>query len=400
MADFNTTSNIDGSIRAQYKADFIEGAKQIRFYDQLASPVGANMAELSNGSSVTWNYLSGLNPSSQTISETTDIPSVLFTDATGSITKTSRANAVVCSEKLLNNAYTDYGSQWFKRLGENMIESVDALARDAALQGSWYSSSGVARSALDAGTATQRLTKARFGEASVMLSNMKVPQYMSGRGMRWMALFHPYALNDLMQDTVITAVGEYQDKGMILNWELGELNGFSLVVSPWAKIFYGAGADNGTAVGTTLNGAVSRLATTIVVAANTNIAAGQKLAIGTEETGSTTHYADNEEVIVSGISGTTVTIIGSGENGGLRYDHASGVAVRNADHVVPVAFGCPESLVKVYDPEVGEYGELIQPYRDGSVRQFVKAGWKWYGNYGRMAENRILRLETSLSLQA
>lgn len=399
MADFNTTSNIDGSIRAQYKADFIEGAKQIRFYDQLASPVGANMAELSNGSSVTWNYLSGLNPSSQTISETTDINSVLFTDATGSITKTSRANAVVCSEKLLNNAYTDYGSQWFKRLGENMIESVDALARDAALQGSW-ATSVAARASLDAGTASNRLVKAAFGQASVMLSNMKVPQYMSGRGMRWMALFHPYAMNDLMQDTVITAVGEYQDKGMILNWELGELNGFSLVVSPWAKIFYGAGADNASAVGTTLASAASRLDKTISVAADTNIAAGQKLAIGTEETGSTTHYFDNEEVIVASISGTTVTIIGSGENGGLRYDHASGVAVRNADHVVPVAFGCPESLVKVYDPEVGEYGELIQPYRDGSVRQFVKAGWKWYGNYGRMSENRILRLETSISLQA
>ena len=186
MADFNTTSNIDGSIRAQYKADFIEGAKQIRFYDQLATPVGANMAELSNGSSVTWNYLSGLNPSSQTISETTDINSVLFTDATGSITKTSRANAVVCSEKLLNNAYTDYGSQWFKRLGENMIESVDALARDAALQGSW-ATSVAARASLDAGTASHRLVKAAFGQASVMLSNMKVPQYMSGRGMRWMA---------------------------------------------------------------------------------------------------------------------------------------------------------------------------------------------------------------------
>ena len=76
MADFNTTTNIDGAIRAQYLADYIEGAKQVRLYDQLASPIGANMAELSNGSSVVVNFLSGLNPTSQTISETTDIPTV------------------------------------------------------------------------------------------------------------------------------------------------------------------------------------------------------------------------------------------------------------------------------------------------------------------------------------
>lgn len=400
MADFNTTSNIDGAIRTQYLADYIEGAKQIRFYDQLAAPIGVNMAELSNGSSVTWNYLSGLNPSTQTISETTDIPTVTFVDATGSITKTSLANAVVCSEKLLNNAYTDYGSKWYKRLGENMTESLDILARDAACGGSWaFSNAMVARAALDAGTAAQRLTKSQFGIASVMLSNMKVPQYMTARGGRWMALFHPYALNDLMQDTVITAVGEYQDKGMIMNWELGELNGFSLVVNPWAKIFYGAGADNTTNIATTLSAAATRLDKTVTVASGSNIAVGMKLAIGTEETAST-FYPTNEEVICSGISGTTVTLIGSGENGGLKYDHASGVAVRNADHVVPVIFGCPESLVKVYDPEVGEYGEMIPPERDGNVKQFVKAGWKWYGNYGRMAENRLLRLEVSLSLQA
>jgi N4-gp56 family major capsid protein len=400
MADYNDTTQLSDSIRAQYLADYMEGAKNVRLYDQLASPIGANMAELSNGSSVSVPVLSGLNPSTQTISETTDILPVQFVDTTISVTKTSLANSVVSSEKLLNNAYTNYGSQWYKKLGENMIESVDAVAKGVACAGSWWQSYAMAaRASLDAGTATQRLTKSMFGLASVMLSEKKVPQFLTPRGGRWMAIMHPYAFNDLMQDAVITAVGEYQNAGMILNWELGELNGFSIVVSPWAKLFLSAGADNATAIADTLGSAATRLDKTITVASGASIVAGMKLSIGTEETGST-HYSTNEEVTVASVASKVITIIGSAENGGLRYDHASGAAVRNADHVAPVVFGSPESLAKVYDVEVGEYGELIPPYRDGSVKQFVKAGWKWYGNYSRISEARLLRAEVSLSIQA
>lgn len=393
-----TTSNTSNSIRTQYLADYVKGALKRRIYDQLASPVGADMSEIKKGSAVSVPFLSSLAPSTQTISETEDIVPVNFRDTTVTITPTSRANAVIVSEKLLNTAYTDFNSRYYKELGDNMMESVDYLAMNEAVTGG-LTKSYVARASLDAGTSAHRLSKSNFSNASIILAAMKVPMFESSRGGRWMSIIHPFAFADLMADTVILAVGEYQDKDIVLNWELGELNGFKLIVSPWAKMFWGAGADNGTNIATTLGAAANSLATSVTVASGTSIAAGQRIAIGTEET-STTLYPTNESVIVKSVSGTTITIIGEGENGGLRFDHASGEAFRNADNVAPCVFGGPESLAKVYDTATGEYGQIVGPKKDGLVDQFTSLAWKWYGGYDIIAENRILRSEVSVSLDA
>jgi hypothetical protein len=124
------------------------------------------------------------------------------------------------------------------------------------------------------------------------------------------------------------------------------------------------------------------------------------LTIGTEETGDT-HYATNEEVVVddSYTSGTTIPVIGEGSNGGLRFDHASGAAVRNADNAYPAVFG-GRSLIKAYAPETGAYGVTVGPQESGILKQFRSLGWKGYFGYGLVAENYIARSEHSSSLQA
>jgi len=393
-----TTSTLTNSIRTQYLADYIEAAMQTRLYEQLASPIGKNMSELKRGSAVQADFLSSLAISEQLISETADIVPTYFRDANVTITPTSRANAVVVTEKLLNTVYTNYNATYYKKLGENMMASIDALAMQAAVQGT-LTKSPAARASLDAGTTTHRLSKSMFAVASTMLTSLKVPDMVTPRGRRWTSIMHPFAFQDLMQDAVILAVGEYQDKNMILNYELGELNGFSIVVNPWAKAFWGAGAANATNIATTLAADAKALALTITVASGTSIAAGQRLAIGTVESGST-FCPTTETVIVASIASTTVTLIGEGENGGLKYDHLSGETVKNSDNVFPVTFGGPESLAKVYDTEVGEFGQIVGPKKDGLVDQFTTLAWKWYGNYGIIANNRILRTEVSSSMDA
>ena len=391
------TSTLANSIRVQYVSKYVEGAMLARIYDQMASPVGADMSELAKGSAVTVPFLSGIAPSTQVISETAEITPVVLRDATVTVTPVSRGNAILWSEKLTLQAYTDYGAKAFEKVGQNMMESIDLVAQGAALKGA-LKMSAVARASLDSGTAGHHLTRAAFQTASLTLLNMKVPQYVTPRGRRWTAIMHPFAYNDLLADAVILAIGEYQDASMILNGELGELNGFKLVVTPWAKVFWGAGAANASPVATTLDGAVTALATTIKVAANANIVAGMRLHIGTAETGDT-HYGDNESVLVASTpAGVDVDIIGEGENGGLKYDHATGVAVRNADAVFPVAFGGPESLGKVYDTTVGEYGKIVGPTKGGILEQWTSLGWKWYGGYGIVAQNRLMRGEYSSSM--
>lgn len=394
-----TTSLLSNSIRTQYLSNYIEGALQTRLYDQLASPIAADMSNVAKGSSITVPFLSSYAPSEQTISEVTDIPTVGLRDATATVTPTSRANAVVVSEKLLDTAYTDFNAKWYERLGQNMMESVDLVAQNVAIGCNLNYSIQTTRSSIDAGTSTHRLSKATLAKMNMNLAALHVPFWETPNGRRWVSIMHPYAFYDLVNDSAITPVGNYQDKSLIFNFELGELHGFALVVSPYAKMFWGAGAANGTAVATTLNGAVNALATSITVASASNIAVGQRLRIGTAET-STTYYPTNEIVVVKSVVSTTIGIVGQGENGGLKYDHDTGVAVSNADSVASVIFGGPESMAKVYDTAVGEYGQMISPYRDGSVQQFVKAGWKWYGGYGIISDNRVARVEVSLSLDA
>jgi hypothetical protein len=186
---------------------------------------------------------------------------------------------------------------------------------------------------------------------------------------------------------------------IILNGEIGTMNGFKLLSDASAKVLYGAGAANASAINTTLAADTESLATSITVAAATNIDVGDRIMIGTVETGSTMSLT-NETAKVKSVSSTTIGVIGEGENGGLRYAHSTGEAVKNTDNVVPVTYGGPESLGKLFANSVGEYGQMVGPKVDGVVDQFKTLGWKFYGGYGIIAENRVIRTEHSVSLDA
>jgi hypothetical protein len=298
--------------------------------------------------------------------------------------------------------YTDYGESRYDRIGENASESIDLLAQIAALQGTNVLRPA-ARASLDAGTTTHRLTDSELVKIDSRLQGMKCPYYVDPvTGVKtWVAIMHPDVYHDLRLSTNILAVGAYQRPEIVMNWEVGMIGSFRLIVTAWAKVFGGAGADAASSVATTLSGAHTALTKTLTVAAGTNIAAGQQLTIGTEETGNT-FYPTNERVWVddSYTSGTSVPIIGEGDNGGLRYDHDSGAAVRNADNAYPVAYGSPMSLAKLFAPQVGEFGEVVGPKRTGLVDQFASIGFKFYGGYGRWTESWLVRGEYASSMQA
>ena len=134
------------------------------------------------------------------------------------------------------------------------------------------------------------------------------------------------------------------------------------------------------------------------------MAVGGWLTIGTEETGDT-HYATNERVVITAVSGTTISVAGEGDNGGIKYAHATSTAVRNANSVCPVVFGGPQSLAKIYAQDiennygdyVGEYGTIVGPNPEGHLKQFVELGWKAYLNYARIIESRLYRREVAVS---
>jgi N4-gp56 family major capsid protein len=399
---------LTNSVRTQYIEEYLEAAAMERLYDQIASPIGKPMEELKRGSSVQVEYLSDMTPSTSAISEVIDLVPQALRDATGSVTPTSRADAIQCSELLLIQAFTDYGAKQYRRVGKALMESVEILARNAATQGSNVRRGGTTtttRILLDAGTSGHRCDDVVMNLAAAQLQALKVPgfpQPLDKGGSTWAAITHPAVYNDLRNGGNVVSIAQYSRPDIILQNELGMIGKFRLVISPWAKIFGSAGAANAAPVETTLQTAVNPLATTINVAAATNLATAVNAwytIAPTHETGNT-HQALSERFRYVNHTGSTVTIIGEGANGGLRFAHSAGDMVSNDDTAYTVVLGGPSSLAKVYATEIGEFGQIVGPKRDGLVDQFVSLGYKWYGGYGRLAESHLLRLEVSSQADA
>jgi len=397
---------LSNAITTRYTCAYQEGADVRRVYDQLCMTVGAPQFDLETrrgmGSTYTFNFLGSMAPSTETISEVTDVTPQVLRDATATITPTSRFGALKWSELVDLEVYTDYVAQRARVLGENHMEVVDNLAKNVAIDGKLVVRAA-ARTSIDAGSSGHRWLPSKMWEAYTRLQTMRCPPVIINGQSRWMAIAHPDVYHDLLNAAnEINSIALYQDKEILFNGEVGQYANLKIIVSPWAKVFYAAGAANTTACATTISAAANALSTSLTAASAAGTNEAKFMMVGTIET-STTYY-DNNETFVNGLYGgsssTTVTLVGQGENGGLRFDHASGATLSNADNVYPVIYGSPYSLVKVYANETGEYGEFVGPKYDGILNQFQEAGWKYYGGVGLIAENKILRGEYSSSVQA
>ncbi|MFQ5410202.1 MAG: hypothetical protein ACE5FI_17465, partial [Anaerolineales bacterium] len=198
-----TTSNLSNSVRTQYIERYLEAARMARLYDQLASPagqdLGAVMQAIFNGSSVQVNFLSDMNIGTTAISEVSDITPQTLVDTTASISPTSRGEALQWSENLDLQAYTNYGATRFEIVGRNMMESIEVLARAAALKGTNIFRNA-ARASLDAGTSGDRLTDASFAEVETIQQMQKPPPLVAdpeGNLQRLIAVIHPRAYYDV-----------------------------------------------------------------------------------------------------------------------------------------------------------------------------------------------------------
>jgi len=398
-----TTSLLDNSVRAQYHDKYIQGAKARRLYDLFAKDFPKEAGEDFLGTSYVLPFLNDLAPAEGTISQTADITPVAMSDSSGSVTPTSVGNAIQFSELLKASTFTNFNSRiggYYEKVGNNLMESLELLAKKVALTGTWVNRAA-ARASLDAGS--HLMTYALLQKDAMLMVNTKAPMFDNGTiGQRPMAIANSMVSKDLIAGSSepLLSVAQYQDKSYLINGELGMLAGVRLVFSPWGHIFHGAGIANGTSVETTLNGAVVAGDTTCTLTAVGSLAAGMHLTVGTLEASSTL-YPTTERVEVASVSGSVATIIGSGPNGGFRFAHADLSVADNSDDVATVLYGGPESLGKIYASSVhGPMGKIIDPDVTGLLDQFISMGFKFYGNYGIIAQNRLLRREVALGIDA
>jgi len=398
------TSNLTNSLRTQYVADYLDRIYGQRLYDQLASPIpGITPEQAIQGATVQVDYLSSMALGTAVISQTADLTPQILYDATASSSVTSRGEALQWSENLDIQVYTDYAMRRIAKLADNALESIEVLANAAATQGAFVERAA-ARTSLDAGTASHRASDAFFRKMHGRLLSLKIPGFINDAGEAnvWAAIMHPYAFHDISESGNVDSIGTYQDKGIHMNFELAQVGPFRLVVSPNAKTFFGAGVANALTCVAAMASATSPLNTSFVVS-DTCVALATNVpwTIGTVETGDT-HYPTNEQIMVSSaVTDTTIDVfVGTGENGGLRFAHTTADTVTNDDSVYTIVLGGPQSLYKLYAPSVGEFGQVVGPLTSGLAHQFSSIAWKFYGGYGRLTENLLLRGEFSTSYEA
>src|SRR3990167_4085106 len=127
---------LSNSVRTQYLDQYAEEVYFSRYYDQLAIPMGRDMAELIRGSAVQANFISKMAIGTSAISETADITPQALRDAVATITPTSRGEAIQTSQQIqIRNFLNDYMEKLVKTVAEGAAETIDVLARDAATQG-------------------------------------------------------------------------------------------------------------------------------------------------------------------------------------------------------------------------------------------------------------------------
>ena len=338
-----------------------------------------------------------------TRSEVTDISPVQLKDSQVEISHSLYGNAVQLSLKVQKAASKDVFQIAAQLVAENAAESVDYVARSIAVGGRAFElGNGSSRDAISAdGALTPGML---YNAAGYLASAPKLDgglnQPTIGGGLA--AVMRNAIIADLAENSSIILLGQYRDSApeTVLMGEIGaHMSGIRLIVSDNAKIFHGAGSTANFACSTAnLSSAVSAGGTSMSVGTAISSGTGTYLTVGTRETTANGEQTNVETVYVAAVS-SGMDLIGGAPNGGLIYDHSSATPVggHNQVHAV-VVFGA-KSLMKVHAADIGANPQLLPPKVDGLLDQWDSAQWRWYGGFGRWAENRLYRLEVGSNRQ-
>ena len=237
----STTVGLPLAVRGRYLSEYIQAAKSRQVYEQFCYPISKDKELIQRSTSVTVPFLSGMDIRSEEMSQTVDITPQDLKDASASLTPTSRGDAIIDSEKLLIQNYTGYGAERHQIVGENMMDTIESVAVNTVLAGTAVKRA-VARASLDAGTAGHRLADTLFFQVGNRLKELRCPGATDADGIKmpsgYLAVMHPDAYYDLIAGGNVLAAAQYQNLKLLYNDEVGEINGFRIVSSPFAFLAF------------------------------------------------------------------------------------------------------------------------------------------------------------------
>jgi N4-gp56 family major capsid protein len=399
-----TTTVMTDQVKTVYDADYLIAVQANVYHDQFCYPRQVDNGM--KGRTYEFPILESQQPSTSVLTETEDVvPQSMASDAVV-ITLNEYGGAIELSRFLAATSYADVYEQAAYANGYNMAESIDFIARAVMGQGSRviFQNGRTARSQIDGqATAADRVTPA-FISKLVTYARHNMPLYPDGSVC---AIIHPFLLHDLLQDSGIKDMAVRTAPDLLFNGELAYWGGMRFIVSKNAKSFWGQGAAAASSTITTLASAAAVGATNIKVADVTNFAVGNLLAIRDAAEAANTWSDTNELVYVTAVgtasaAGTGVDFwaldAGPGNDGGLRYAHASGTAVNDSNSVFPIMIVGPQSVQKGYSSFTGPYGESIVAGPFDHLQRFLSVGWYGIMGFTRTRVPWLLRGECGSSL--
>ncbi len=356
-----------------------------------------------NGSSIDFPIYSEQDLVEDALTEDEDVTPSTISDGNVTVTPDEWGKTFAVSKKSRLQSRTNLDEVMGKLVAMNRVKSIDrVLRRSACGRGSTkptqtlHIDSSAAMSSLTANSSTDTVTYAFLMELAAQAYSMDIEPFQDAG---YLAIIHPLLAYDLKQLTEWKNVGYYQEK-MNIYGALEKpftLAGITFVPSNMGRIHHGAGTALQAA--TTLAAAANRGATTVTVTSATGLSAGDYITIGTLETYSTNPGANLEQVLITAVDSTTLTIRANGMNDGfgLRFNHANGESVVEAYNVGAIPLIGKNSLIGVYSSDAGQYG--VPVLTDGTLdtlKRMKYYGWWWYGGVGAI-QKRIMLGKVALS---
>ncbi len=420
MATTTGTADRANSIQTLLTTEMVFEASRMQVWGQFPkiAPEG-ELGGARKGHTINIRFQERLPLSTDTINEKADITPRVVNDNVTAISINEYGDAAQYTEFLQNVQMGDARKEIAHAMAEQQVASLDRLAGRQYYEGNTVvlrANQVANRSDLDATNDTVKASgvgMSLFTSGMAMLRGAHAPGFSTdGNGQaKYATVVHTILSPDLPETAGYLPALQYGGKMTLFNGELAEIRGLRFTESDQGKVYQSAGTVAQAA--TTLNGAVLKGATSIIVTDATGIAVGDFITLGTLEDGATvtTETASDavkrlETVLVTAVDGTTLTVAGMGyasgaaQTPGLKYAHPTAEAVTEAAFVAAIPIFGPSSVMKAYAVPVGPFGQAVVSGPFDTLQRFHNVGWKATVGWAKTMGLWTVRVEVATSTKS
>ena len=377
-------AELDDSVKTKYQSDYLLAAayksvwSQFVDWDKIVEGQGGSSFEF-----VAYEEMDSDDTGAK-LPEKDDITATAITDSSVSVTPYEYGRRVELTPLMRFQSHVKTREATAKLVGNNMMNTVERAIRRGVLGGTntYMPSNNVLRTGLD--TTSDKVSFTFLSQLVSMAHSMGIEPI----GQEYVAVIHPALEPDIIGLTEVKGIG-YNYPEPLYKGEMARFMGIRFIRSPYGKLYLSGGTLAQAA--TTLNGAVVAGATSIIVTDATGLAVGDFITLGTLEA------ADAEQVQITVVAGTTLTVKGAGNgasNFGLEWAHADGAAVTEAANVAAICLLGANSVKGLYGSATGKFGKSVIKEDIDSLNRMLSLGWYWYGGIG-IVPKYVLRGEVA-----